>query len=346
MKFSPLYAVLIGAGLMAAPAHLSGQPAPPAATNSLGPRITFDSNEYNFGRIGAGELVKHVFIVSNAGDQTLVISSVTPGCHCTTAGDWTHTIEPGQTGTIPIQFDSSTFHGNVTKPIRVASNDKLAPVRTITLQGTIWKAIEISPPRAFINVMPDALSNAATIVHITNHSEQPLELSNPTTASGPFKAELKTIQPGKEFELTVTAVPPLATGSVAGRISIQTSLTNRPVLDIPAVVILQPELSLTPVQQIVLRPLIKQWTTNFITITANVSKALVLSDPEVSDQRVSVELKEIVPGRIFRLAAAFPPGYQLGPGQKAQLSVKSNNAQHPVIIVPILQIQGRRAPHP
>ena len=234
MKFPPIYAALICAGLMAAPAQLSGQPAPSAATNALGPRLTFLTNEYHFGRVLAGTLVKYVFIASNAGDQTLEISRVTPGCHCTTAGNWAHQIEPGKTGEIPIQFDSGSFRGDVTKPITVASNDKLAPNQTVMLRGTVWRAIEVNPQFAYINVIPDAPSNSTSVVHITSQSDEPVTLSNPTSANGSFKAELKTVTPGKEFELTITALPPLPPGNTSGTISVKTSLTNMPVINITA----------------------------------------------------------------------------------------------------------------
>ncbi len=340
MKFPPIYAALICAGLMAAPAQLSGQPAPSAATNALGPRLTFLTNEYHFGRVLAGTLVKYVFIASNAGDQTLEISRVTPGCHCTTAGNWAHQIEPGKTGEIPIQFDSGSFRGDVTKPITVASNDKLAPNQTVMLRGTVWRAIEVNPQFAYINVIPDAPSNSTSVVHITSQSDEPVTLSNPTSANGSFKAELKTVTPGKEFELTITALPPLPPGNTSGTISVKTSLTNMPVINITAMAMVQPAVGVAP-SQIVLPPQLDRSTTNRVTITANGSKALALSDPEVSDKRVSVEIKETAPGRVFQLAAVFPPGFRLAPGQQAQLSVKSNNAERPVIVVPIRQAQLR-----
>ncbi len=310
MKFPLIYAALICAGLMAAPAQLSAQPAPPAATNALGPRLTFVTNQYHFGRVTAGTLVKYVFIVSNAGDQTLEITRVSPGCHCTTAGDWSHKVEPGQTGKIPIQFDSGSFRGDVTKTIAVTSNDKLAPNQTLTLRGTIWRALEVTPQFAQINVLPDAPSNSTTVVHITNQSDEPVTLSDPTSANGSFKAELKTIKPGKEFEVTVTAVPPLAPGNNTGTISIKTSSTNTPVINITAIANLQPAIVLTPTQ-ISLSPQIDRWTTNLVTITDKGSKTLALSDPEASDKRISVEIKEINPGRIFQLATVFPPDSRL-----------------------------------
>ena len=128
----------------------------------------------------------------------------------------------------------------------MTSNDKLAPKQTITLQGTIWKAIEVSPQFAYINVMPDAPSNSTSVVHITNQSDEPMTLSNPTSANGSFKAELKTIKPGKEFEVTITAVPPLAPGNTPGTISVKTSLTNMPVINITTIAMMQPAVKAAP----------------------------------------------------------------------------------------------------
>jgi copper(I)-binding protein len=347
MKFQLIYAALVCAGLMATPARMSGQAAPPAATNALGPRMTFVTNQYHFGSVISGDRVKCVFIVSNAGDQTLEITRVSPGCHCTTVGDWSksHKIEPGQTGEIPIQFDSGGFNGDVTRNITVTSNDKLRPAQILVLRGTIRRAFEIRPQDVRFNVMPDAPSNLTSVVHITNQLDVPVTLSNPASANGLFKAELKTIIPGKEFEVTVTAVPPLAPGNNRGTISIKTSLTNMPVINITAYAMVLPAVGVTP-PQIILSPQLDRWTTNRVTITANGSKTLALSDPEASDKRVSVEIKETTPGRIFQLAAAFPPGFQIAPGQQVQLSVKSNNAERPVIVVPVRQVQRQPAMSP
>jgi hypothetical protein len=333
-----MYAVLLCAGFMATPVHLSSQPAPRAATGESGPKLTFTTNEYHFGKVIAGAQVKYVFIASNSGDQTLKISNVAPGCHCTTAGIRSLQIEPGKTGEIPIQFDSGSFRGDVRKNITVTSNDKLAPNQTLLLIGTIWRAIEVSPQFAYINITPDSPSNPSTVVHITNQGAEPITLSDPTSASGAFKAELKTIKPGKEFEVTVTALSIVTPGNTSGTISLKTSLTNMPVLNITAVAMMQPALAVVPAQ-IVLPPQITGWTTNVITITANGSKMLVLSSlAACCDKAIKVELKEINPGRVFQLVAAFPPGFQVAAGQEAELSVKSNNAQHPVITVPIRQL--------
>jgi len=83
----------------------------PAAAITSGPRIEFDTNVYNFGKVSSGELVRHDFIFTNTGTSTLEITDVRPGCGCTTAGTWDKKVEPGKTGLIPLQFNSANFGG-------------------------------------------------------------------------------------------------------------------------------------------------------------------------------------------------------------------------------------------
>ena len=67
--------------------------APPAAvmtsTNGIGPKIQFATPIYDFGRVRSGELVKYTYVFTNTGDRMLMVTAVQPGCHCTTAGEWT-----------------------------------------------------------------------------------------------------------------------------------------------------------------------------------------------------------------------------------------------------------------
>ena len=81
----------------------------------IGPKIQFATPVYDFGRIKSGEPVKHTYVFTNTGDRLLIIKSVQPGCGCTTVGEWTKQAEPGQTGSIPIQFNTSGYNGPVTK---------------------------------------------------------------------------------------------------------------------------------------------------------------------------------------------------------------------------------------
>ena len=102
----------------------------PAAGGS-GPKIQFATPVYDFGQIKGGEVVKYTYVFTNAGDRVLELANVAASCGCTTAGEWTRQIEPGKTGSIPIQFNSGSFGGQVAKTITVTCNDPNQP--TVTL---------------------------------------------------------------------------------------------------------------------------------------------------------------------------------------------------------------------
>src|SRR5690348_1275458 len=192
---------------------------PPAA--SAGPQIKFGSSIYDFGRIQAGEMVRHTFVFTNSGDQPLVLNNVQPSCGCTTAGEFTRNVLPGQTGLVPIQFNSTHFNGEVFKTISVTSNDRKTPVVVLQLKGKIWKPLELVPPYTVVNVAPDA-SSAAAMVRILNNTEEPLILSTPECSTKSFTATLTTVKPGKEFQLNLASAGDLNTGNVQGKVLLKT----------------------------------------------------------------------------------------------------------------------------
>src|SRR5258708_1206863 len=60
-----------------------------------GPRIELGLPFHDFGRIRQGDVVRYDFVFKNAGTEPLEIASVTPGCGCTTVGNWDRRVEPG-----------------------------------------------------------------------------------------------------------------------------------------------------------------------------------------------------------------------------------------------------------
>src|SRR5256885_1451718 len=190
----------------------SAATAAPAATPAVtGAKLAFETPTYDFGKAKSGEPIKHTFIFTNSGCETLEINNVRPGCGCTTAGEWTKKVEPGKTGEIPIQVNTANFNGPIMKNVSVDSNDKSQPTTVLYLKGTVWKPLDINPQFAMINVPPDTQSGS-TVIRIVNNMEEPITLSKPEVNNPGFSATLKTNQPGKEFELTVSVVPPIRTG--------------------------------------------------------------------------------------------------------------------------------------
>lgn len=316
---------------------LLSTPAGPAATASgSGPKIVFATPVYDFGQIKSGESVKYTFVFTNAGNRLLEVSGVQPACGCTAAGEWTRQVEPNQTGSIPIQFNSAGFGGNVGKTITVTCNDSNQPTVTLQIKGNVWKAIDVTPPYAMFNLHTEAPSETKP-VRIVSNEETPLTLSAPESSNPAFVAELTTNQPGKEFQLLVKTVPPLAAGTVQGQITLKTSSTNMAVINVTAYATVQPALTVAPAQITLPAIQVGNPTPATVSIRYVGTNVLALSEAAVNAKGVAVDLKEVQPGRDFTLAVSFPAGFELAPGEKVELSVKSNHPQFPMIKVPVIQ---------
>ena len=316
-----------------------------SSTNDVGPRIQFETPSWDFGRVKAGELVKHTYVFTNTGDQVLLLTGVQPGCHCTTAGQWTKEVQPGQTGSIPIQFDTAGNNGPVVRQVTVTCNVRKLPYTLLQLHGSVYRAIDFNPPMALLNLPPDG-DSASVLVNITNNTEEPLMLCDPEINNRIFTAELTTNTPGRAFQLRVTVTPPASMGYVPAQISFRTGWTNPAVVTLPVGASMQAAIILIPSYVTLAAGPLARAVTNYITIRNNSTNALKLSDPAVSVAGVETQIKETLPGKSFVATLMFPQGFEIPRGQQVQFSVNSSNPKSPVLKVPIMQLPRPVMPPP
>ena len=324
-------------------ANSDAQPtsAPPAAatssTNGVGPKIQFATPIYDFGRVRSGELVKYTYVFTNTGDRMLMVTAVQPGCHCTTAGEWTKQVEPGQTGNIPIQFDTVGNNGPVGRQVTVTCNVPNQPSTLLQIRGSVYRAIDFTPPMALLNLPPDGES-ASMVVTITNNTDEPLALSDPEINNRMFTAQLTTNTPGKSYQLRVSVVPPVSAGYVPGQISLRTGWTNPAVVTLPVGASVQPPIVVIPSYITVQAGPLANAVTNSVTIQNNSTNAVQLSEPVVNVPGVGAQIKETQPGKSFIAMLAFPQGFEIPRGLNVELSVKSSNPRYPLVKVPVMQL--------
>lgn len=94
----------------------------PAQVAAVGPKITFEEVEYNFGDIAQGDKVEYKFVFKNEGTAPLVLSNVLTTCGCTAPSWPREPIAPGQTSEINVVFNSAGKRGPQNKTITVISN--------------------------------------------------------------------------------------------------------------------------------------------------------------------------------------------------------------------------------
>jgi hypothetical protein len=321
--------------LMAAGTTALGAAAP---TIGAGPRIQFEAPVYDFGKVSTGQVLKHEFVFTNMGDRILEIKGVQTSCGCTTAGNWSRQVEPGQQGTIPIEFHSTNFNGPVTKLVTVTCNDTNQPQVKLQIKGTLWRPIEVMPQSAVLNVLPDSPTNAFTVVRIVSNLDKPLILSAPESNHRALAVELKTNQPGKEFQLVIKAVPPLGSGNVFGRITMKTSAPEMPILEVSAYATAPQPVTVTPSNLVLPGGPLTNKLMRSVSIRSVWSSPLTLTNAVLNARGVNVQLRELQPGRYFTVTLTFPEGFEVAKGEQVELSVKSNHPQFPLIKVPITQL--------
>ncbi len=106
------------------------------------PKITVSEDFYNFGAIGATDVVTHDFIVKNEGDAPLTISRAYTTCGCTTADFSGTIIPPGKVAIVTLRLDAG-FHDvrgqTVRRGVIIENNDPAHPQVELWTQASVGR---------------------------------------------------------------------------------------------------------------------------------------------------------------------------------------------------------------
>lgn len=302
------------------------------------PKIQFQELIHDFGKVKASEPQRCDFIFTNTGNAVLELTDVRPGCGCTTAGQWDRKVEPGKAGKIPIQFNPGAASGTIAKSISITCNDPSQATHTLQVKATIWKPVDVNPAYVYFMGVEGEFTNDTKIVKITSNLEESITIEPPQSNNPNFQTELKTLTPGKEFELKVVYSPSSTTNAAPqGVITLKTSSTNMPVMSVTAYAMPQPALVAMP-QAIRLPagPLSPNYRQP-VTIRNNSSTPVQLTEPQVNVEGVTVQTTETQPGKLFMLSLTFPTNFQARSSKPMELTVKTSHPKHPVLRVPFIQ---------
>jgi hypothetical protein len=98
------------------------------------PVLAITRGEFNFGYVPQHAEISHTFTLRNAGDDTLKITKVIPGCGCTKAPLEKDVLAPGESSNLEIIFSTRKYKGRISKSPKIVTNEGTAPkhVRIIT----------------------------------------------------------------------------------------------------------------------------------------------------------------------------------------------------------------------
>lgn len=117
-----------------------GAPIPFLPRNQAQPRIQVPEKYYNFGVVGAQDVVEREFIIRNTGEAPLTISRAYTTCGCTTAEISATVIPPGQVATVKLIFDAG-YHDAAGQTVRrgliIENNDLSFSQAEIWIQASV-----------------------------------------------------------------------------------------------------------------------------------------------------------------------------------------------------------------
>ena len=184
------------------------------------PKIVFDQESWDFGKVKQGQTLKHEFIFKNAGEAVLNIKSVETSCGCAAALVSKKQLEPGQEGRVKVSFSTAGYGGKVYKFIYLDSDDPNQPRVQFKIAADIktppQPRIEISPYTVDIGLVLEGEPLEAEVV-IQNRGELELGVeSDHKTASfssgdKPLTFPLK-IAAGKEKKIRIKVTLPNRVG--------------------------------------------------------------------------------------------------------------------------------------
>ncbi len=301
------------------------------------PAVSFAAPVHDFGRRRGGDDITHTYRFTNTGTGSLEILRVAPGCGCTTAGDYTRVVAPGETGEIPIRLKAPDHGGPVSKQIVVTTN---IPGRdaTITLEirGVIWLPVQVTPrSAAFGRLMPDADGPAPSRkLTLVNNMPTPMRIGRVTSSSPTFNATIEPLIEGEKYALHVTVATPLAPGNHAATLTVETGLPDPATIQIQAYAYLSPPVEITPTQLILQSPRNGPLTQAFY-VRSNTPRAIMVSDLSASTDAMKLELTDVTgDGRTFRITVTVPADY-LPPAQGDEIRFKTIDPALPVGRIPV-----------
>lgn len=110
------------------------------AKDGKAPKMVFEAETIDYGKIKEGAEPYRVFKFKNVGDATLTITSARGSCGCTVPTYTEKPIAPGESGEIKVRYDTKRV-GPFTKNVTVTTNEK-ENTHLLTIKGEVLKAEE------------------------------------------------------------------------------------------------------------------------------------------------------------------------------------------------------------
>lgn len=190
------------------------------------------ADRFDFGAAGSDDPIEHTFRFANEGDRTLEIAGVQMAPPLTVTR-LSARVNPGETGTLTVRLGTPRPAGEFKSPVVLRFKDETVEPKIFLVAGRIVEPIGLEPYGAFFVAARRGETRTASI-DIVNHLDEPLEILRVESPSTRFSTELRTLEAGRRYRLSLTLKGEGPAGKQQDTITVLTSSTRQPRLAIQA----------------------------------------------------------------------------------------------------------------
>ncbi|MEK6643992.1 MAG: hypothetical protein AABZ08_08785 [Planctomycetota bacterium] len=253
------------------------------------------------------------------------------------SGQFDRIVQPGQSGKIPLKITTGHSTGPISKSVTVITNIPGAgSTLALQMKGELWQIMQATPNSALFGNVSAQQTKEGTVLRkltVTNNGETPTKLGELKSNNPAFKPEIKELEPGKKWELTVGLGIPLPTGVQSGMIELQTGLTELPKLQIACSAYLVADVDVVPNKMMIPAARSINLQRDFY-VRNNATKPLKVYEVTASSPQMKVGMQETQTGMSYRITMDVPPDYKpTKDGDK--ITFKTDNPNYPTMTIPI-----------
>lgn len=211
--------------------HVTANGSPGAVLPAAQACLQLTPASWDFGEVWFGEPVsKGDITITNVGAGTLEITRVQSSCGCTGVTVGKRSLGPGESTFLRVGYDTTQGAEQVKQTVTLHTNDPEQPAVRFELRGRCRPLFDMqlgerrvtTPTLQFGQL--SRTEPATAVLRLRNRYDRPVYLSLPKGELRHYGVELREIEPGQEYELTATTMPPLPSGSVTQFVMLATDL--------------------------------------------------------------------------------------------------------------------------
>ncbi|MCU7496358.1 MAG: DUF1573 domain-containing protein [Ignavibacteria bacterium] len=202
----------------------------------MGAKLAVQSPAFNFGDIKPNSFVEHDFVISNTGDDSLVIMDVRASCGCTAAQPEKNVLLPGESAKINVKFNTIGRVGKQQKYVYIISNDKENPETRLSFTANVLPdtlkggpVLQLSEFKHDFGVMEEG-KIADWKVDFKNAGNSELEIRDIKTSCGCTAATVsgRRLKPGEAVSLRIEFDSTSKQGKLSRTVTLYTNDYKQP----------------------------------------------------------------------------------------------------------------------